>query len=96
MKRPFLVTQLAVLFEEGTAQHRLRRQPLPASFREPLSAQIGGHQLQKIAMAIEPLRHRLQLTTDLVLDERSNMLPWTACSWRNVGSGGCGFCQLVA
>lgn len=70
MKRQLLVAQLAVLFEEGTAQHRLRRQTLPASFRDPLSAQIGRHQIQKIAVGVQPLRHRLQLTTDLVLGEK--------------------------
>lgn len=70
MKRQLLVAQLAVLFEKSTAQHRLRRQTLPARLRDRLSARIGRHQTQKIAMGVQSLRHRLQLTTDLGLGEK--------------------------
>jgi hypothetical protein len=38
-----------------------------------------------------PCGHRLQLTTDLVPGEPIDMVAWTVRSWRNVGSGGCGF-----
>ncbi|MHC2355003.1 hypothetical protein ACVMB3_004524 [Sinorhizobium meliloti] len=91
MKRQLLVAQLAVLFEKSTAQHRLRRQTLPARLRDRLSARIGRHQTQKIAMGVQSLRHRLQLTTDLGLGEKIEYAALDGGSWRIVGSGGCGF-----
>jgi len=69
MKRQLLVAQLVVLFDESTAQHRLRRQTLPA----PVTPCRRRSDDQKIAMVVQPLRHRLQLTTDLVLGEKDRI-----------------------
>jgi len=67
MKGQFLVTQLALLLEQGTAQHALRRQSPPPGLAHPLPPQIARHQANQLALAIQPLRHHLQLAADLVL-----------------------------
>jgi len=69
MKRQLFVTQLPMLFEQGTAQHRLRRKTVPSRVLEAMSAKIGNHQTQHITMLIQPLRHRLQFAADLVRGE---------------------------
>ena len=66
MKRQLFVTQLTMLFEKGTAQHRLRRKAVPSRVLEVMPAKIASHQTQHITMLIQPLRHRLQFATDLV------------------------------
>jgi hypothetical protein len=66
MERQLLIAQLAVLLEHGAAQHRLRRQPLPAGRFRPIPAQVRRDQAGQLAVVIEPCRHRLQLTADLV------------------------------
>jgi hypothetical protein len=70
MKGQLLITQLAMLLEQGAAQHGFRRQALPAGLPETMPAQVACHQPEQIAMLIQPLRHRLQFTTDLVFGEK--------------------------
>src|SRR4029077_9400113 len=60
------VAQLALLLEQRTAQHTLRRQSSPSGLAHPLAAQIARHQTHQPALAIQPLRDRLQLAADLV------------------------------
>jgi hypothetical protein len=69
MKRQLFVTQLPMLFEQGTAQHRLRRKAVPSRVLEAMFAKIGNHQTQHITMLIQPLRHRLQFAADLVFSK---------------------------
>jgi hypothetical protein len=69
MEGQLLVAQLPVLLEQRTAQHRLRRQPVPPGLFDPVPAQVGRHQTQQLALPIQPLRHGLQFTADLVLRE---------------------------
>jgi hypothetical protein len=70
MERQLLVAQLAVLLEQGTAQHRLRGQALAPGRLHPVSAQVRRDQAGQLAMVIEPRRHRLQLAADLVPGEQ--------------------------
>jgi len=69
MERQLLVAQLPVLLEQGTAQHRLRRQALPPGFLDPVPAQVRRDQAGQLGVVIEPRGHRLQLTADLVSGE---------------------------
>jgi hypothetical protein len=71
MKRQLLITQLTVWLEQRTAQHRLRRQAPPPSLLDAVPAQVRRDQAEQLAVVIQPLRHRLQLTTDLVSGEQS-------------------------
>ena len=66
MERQLLVAQLAMLLEQGAAQHRLRRQPLAPGLLDAVPAQVGRHQAEQLAVAVQPRRHRLQLAADLV------------------------------
>src|SRR6266581_8857182 len=66
MEGQLLVAQLALLLEQRTAQHTLRRQSAPSGLAHPLAAQIARHQTYQLALAIQPLRDRLQLAADLV------------------------------
>ena len=65
-ERPAFITQLPLLLEQRTAQHRLRRQASASGLAQSLAAQIAGHQAHQGALPIKPLRDRLQLATDLV------------------------------
>jgi hypothetical protein len=58
-----------VLLEQRAAQHRLRRQALPPGLLDPVPAQVRRDQARQLAMVIQPRRHRLQLTADLVPGE---------------------------
>jgi hypothetical protein len=49
-------------------------------WRTPLAPQITRHQPDQPALAIQPLRHRLQLVADLVLRKISNIVAWTVRS----------------
>lgn len=69
MKGQLLVAQLPVLLQQRATQHRLGRQTAAPGLFHLLPAQIGGHQAQQLAMLVQPLRHRLRLTADLVLGE---------------------------
>ena len=69
MERQFLVTQLAILLEKPATQRRFRRQTMPADIFHPAPAQISHHQIEQLAMAIKPLRHRFQLPAGLVIGE---------------------------
>jgi hypothetical protein len=69
MERQFLVTQLAMLLEKPATQRRFRRQTYPADIFHPAPAQISRHQVEQLAMAIEPLRYRLQLPAGLMIGE---------------------------
>jgi hypothetical protein len=66
MKGKFLVAQLTMLFEQGAAQRRFRRQALPPGLLHAVAAQIRRHAGDQRRMRIQPQRHRLQLTPDLV------------------------------
>jgi len=44
VKGPLSVTQLSLLLEQRTAQHRLCRQSLPSGLAQPMAPQIAGHQ----------------------------------------------------
>src|SRR6266852_6653144 len=66
MEGQLLVAQLPLLLEQRTAQHTLRRQSSPSGLAHPLAAQIARHQTYQPALAIQPLRDRLQLAADLV------------------------------
>jgi hypothetical protein len=70
MERQFLVAQLAVLLEQGTAQHRLGGQALPPGGLDPVMTKVPRHQAKKFAMLVKPSRHCLQLAPDLVLGEK--------------------------
>jgi hypothetical protein len=67
VKGQLLVTQLALLLEQCTAQHALWRQSLPPGLAYPLAAQVPRHQADQRGLAIQPLRHRLQFAANLVL-----------------------------
>jgi hypothetical protein len=66
VKGQLFVTQLPLLLEQRTAQHRLRRQPAASGLAQPVTAQIAGHQANQRALLIQPLRDCLQLAADLV------------------------------
>jgi hypothetical protein len=66
VKGQLVVTQLPLLLEQRTAQHRLRRQSPASRLAQPAAAQITGHQAHQRALAIQPLRDGLQLAADLV------------------------------
>ena len=66
MEGEFLIGQLAVLQEQGTAQNGLGRQAPPSGRLDPLAAQVLRHQPQEFGMRVEPLRHGRQLASDLV------------------------------
>jgi hypothetical protein len=70
MECQFLVAQLAMLLEMPASMHRLRRQALPSGLLDLAPPQVARHQTEHRAMLIQPLRHRLQLTTDLVPREK--------------------------
>jgi hypothetical protein len=80
-----------MLLEQRAAQHSLGRQPLATGLLETMPAQVPRHQPEQITMLIQPLRHRLQFTADLVFGEKIEYTAWTVRSWRIVGSGGYGF-----
>jgi hypothetical protein len=69
MKGQLLIAQLAVLLEQRTTQHRLRRQALPSGLLDPLAAQVRRHRAKQRPMRIQPHRHRLQFAADLVSGE---------------------------
>ena len=66
MKGQLLVTQLPLLLEQRTAQHRLRRQASASGFAQSVATQIARHQAHQRALTVQPLRDRLQLAADLV------------------------------
>ncbi|MDR6817043.1 hypothetical protein J2X76_002216 [Neorhizobium sp. 2083] len=70
MEGQFLVTQLVMLLEQRAAQHSLGWWPLAAGLSETMPAQVPRHQPEQIAMLIQPFRHLLQFTTDLVFGEK--------------------------
>ena len=59
MERQLVVTQLPVLLEKRTAQHRFRRQAMPAGLLHPAAPQILCHQPRERWMLIQPAGHRL-------------------------------------
>ena len=69
MKRQLLIAQLAMLLEKRAAQDRLGRQAFSSGLLNAVSAQILRRQPDELAMLVEPLLHRLQLTPDLVIGE---------------------------
>ena len=54
------------------------------------AVKLASAQADERRMLVETPRGFLQLATDLVFGEVSNMLAWTVRSWRIVGSGGGG------
>ena len=69
MKGELFVTQLPLLLEQRTAQHRLRRQAAAAGLAQSVATQIAGHQAHQRVLPIQPLRDRLQFAADLVPGE---------------------------
>jgi hypothetical protein len=55
--------------EERATHDRLGRQTLSSRLPDAVSAQVLRRQTDELAMRVQPLRHRLQLTPDLVLGE---------------------------
>jgi hypothetical protein len=70
MERQLLIAQLPVLLEQRTAQHALCRQALPPGLLDPVPAQVRRDQANERAGLIQPCRHRLELTADLVSGEQ--------------------------
>jgi hypothetical protein len=70
MKGQLLIAQLAVLLEQRAAQDALRRQALPSGLLDPVPAQVPCDQAEQLAVVVQSLRHRLQLTADLVPGEQ--------------------------
>jgi hypothetical protein len=66
VKGQLFVTQLALLLEQRTAQHGLRRQAMASGLAQSVATQIAGHQAHQHALPIQPLRDCLQLAADLV------------------------------
>jgi hypothetical protein len=75
-----LTTQLPLLFEQRTAQHRLRWQPPPSGFVQTVAAQIAGRQAYQHALAIQPLRDRFNSQPISCRAKTSNMVAWTVRS----------------
>ena len=69
MKRKLLVAQLAMLLENRAAPDRLGRKAFSRGLLNAVSAQMLRRQPDELAMLVQPLRHRLQLATDLVIGE---------------------------
>jgi hypothetical protein len=67
MEGQLFVTQLALLLQQRAAQHAFRRQSPPPGLAHLLPPQIARNQTDQPALAIQPLRHRLQLAADVVL-----------------------------
>jgi len=65
VKGQLFVTQLPLLLEQRTAQHRLGRQAAASGLAQPVVTQIAGHQAHQRALPIQPLRDRLQVAADL-------------------------------
>lgn len=69
IERQLVIAQLPMLLEHSAAQHRLRRQPAaPGRLQAPL-AQVVHHRRQHAPMGIEPLRHRLQLAPQFMIEK---------------------------
>jgi hypothetical protein len=64
-----LIAELPILLEQRTAQHARRRQALLPGRLDPVSAQVPCDQAKQPAVVVQPLRHRLELTADLVPGE---------------------------
>ena len=96
MKRQLFIAQLAMLLEQRAAQDRLGRQTLSPSLLDAMAPQTLGHEPEELAMLVQLLRHRLQLTADLVLGEEIEQVACTVRSWRIVGSGGGGFAFRIS
>ena len=96
MEGQFLIAQLPVLLEQRAAQHRFGRQALPSGRLDANPPQIASRQAKQITMRIQPSRHRLQLTTDLVRGEKIEYAHldgafWAHCRlrrWQDLGIGG--------
>jgi len=69
MKRQLFIAHLAMLLEKRAAQDRLGRQAFSPGLLNPVAAQILRRQTGELAMLVQPLRHRLQLSADLVIGE---------------------------
>ena len=70
MERQLLIAQLPMLLEHRTAQHALRRQAAAARLLDAVPAQVRHDQAEQIAVVVQPRRHCLELTTDLVSGEQ--------------------------
>jgi len=67
VKGQLLVTELTLLLEQSAAQHAFRRQSAPAGLTHSLAPQVTRNQAGQLALAVQPLRHRLKFAADLVL-----------------------------
>jgi hypothetical protein len=70
MERQFLIAQLPVLLEDRAAQYRFRGQALSSGRLDAEANQVSGHQSERIAMLVKPIRHRPQFAADLVRSEK--------------------------
>ena len=71
MERQLFVAQLAMLFQQASAQHGFRRQT-PAAGRlqlQPALAQIRSNPGADLGVLVQKTGHGLQLTTKLVARE---------------------------
>ena len=69
VERQLFVAQLTVLLQQRAAQDRFCRQTLAAGRLDPVPAQVNADRAEQLAMIVQPIGHRLQLTTKLVLRE---------------------------
>src|SRR6201984_1849706 len=53
--------------EQSAAQHAFRWQSVPAGLTHSLSPQVTRNQAGQLALAVQPLRHRLEFTANLLL-----------------------------
>jgi hypothetical protein len=67
MKRQFFVTQLSVLLEQRTTQHRFCGHPPSPGGLYRCQSQIFGHPFQHLDVGIQPRGHARQFAPDVVL-----------------------------
>jgi hypothetical protein len=90
VKGQLFVTQLALLLEQRTAQHTLRRQSPPAGLAHPLPAHITRHQLTNAGWPSSHCDIAFNSQPISCCANTSNIVAWTVRSRRIVGSGGQG------
>ena len=91
MKSQLLIAQLTMLLEQPAAQRRFRRQSSPPGLLHTAPTQVLGDQPDQCRMLVQPLRHRLQFTPDLMPGEKIEYARLDMRSSRIVGPGGDAF-----
>src|SRR6516165_2966152 len=74
--------------EQSATQHAFRRQSAPAGLAHSLSPQVTRDQAGQLALAVQPLRHRLKCAADLVLRKHFEYSGLDGAFLRMIGSGG--------